>query len=117
VQDAAAEALTASQDCVAEMQREYARRRARVSEVLAGVDGIRVLAPEGGFFTMVDTKGLGEPSDVTRRRLLEKHSVVVIHGAAYGAAGEGTLRVAFSSGATLEEGLSRLRRGLADRAA
>ena len=39
--------------------------------------------------------------------------VVVIHGAAYGAGGEGTLRVSFAAGgAILEQGLERLRTGL-----
>ncbi|MFN7924327.1 MAG: aminotransferase class I/II-fold pyridoxal phosphate-dependent enzyme [Bryobacteraceae bacterium] len=114
VQDAAAEALTGPQECVEIMRAEYARRRARVLEALSGVPRITAMPPEGGFFTMVDTKGLGESSNETRKRLLERHGVVVIHGAAYGQGGEGTLRVSFSSGATLEDGLARLRAGLAE---
>ena len=94
------------------MQVEYARRRSLVLHELEGIPGVKPLAPEGGFFVMVDTRELGEPSDITRRRLLEKHGVVVIHGSAYGSQGEGTLRVSFSSGATLSKGLERLRAGL-----
>ena len=49
-----------------------------------------------------------------RLRLLDEHGVVVVHGAAYGAGGEGTLRVSFASGGeTLARGLERLRAGLA----
>jgi hypothetical protein len=35
-----------------------------------------------------------------------------MHGAAYGEAAEGTLRVSFASGAQLAAGLERLREGL-----
>ena len=45
--------------------------------------------------------------------LLREAGVVVVHGSAYGRAGEGTLRVSFAAGGeTLERGLERLRDGL-----
>ncbi len=108
IQDAAAEALSGPQECVAEMRAEYSRRR---DEVLSA--GIPMLAPEGGFFAMADVRGLPESSNEIRRRLLREQGVVVVHGSAYGPAGEGTLRVSFASGGpTLREGLRRLREGL-----
>ncbi len=108
VQDAAAAALSGPQECVAEMQAEYARRRALVLDALP-----HVLAPEGGFFAMVDLRHTGVPSNEIRRRLLTEHGVVVVHGAAYGPAGEGTLRVSFASGGdVLQRGLEKLRAGL-----
>jgi len=111
IQDAAAEALTGSQDCVSSMRQEYARRRARVIEQLHGVN---VIAPEGGFFAMVDVRDSKIPSDQIRKRLMHEYGVVVVHGAAYGAGGEGTLRVSFASGGeNLALGLERLREGLA----
>lgn len=95
------------------MQQEYAARRQRVSDALIGIPGVTVMPPEGGFFTMVDVRGLGLASDDIRRRLLQQFGVAVVHGAAYGPGGEGTLRVSFGSGgATLNEGLERLARGL-----
>ncbi|HEV1285594.1 MAG TPA: aminotransferase class I/II-fold pyridoxal phosphate-dependent enzyme [Bryobacteraceae bacterium] len=110
IQDAAAEALTGSQDCVAAMREEYTRRRSQVIEQLPGV---RVIAPEGGFFAMVDVRESQIPSNEIRKRLLYEHGVVVVHGAAYGAGGEGTLRVSFASGGeNLARGLDRLREGL-----
>jgi len=109
IQDAAAVALSGSQVCVETMRAEYARRR---DEVLSA--GIRMLAPEGGFFAMADVRGRDESSNEIRKRLLWEQGVVVVHGAAYGPAGEGTLRVSFASGGeTLREGLARLRKGLA----
>lgn len=114
VQDAAAEALTGPQECVAEMRAEYARRRERVMERLSGIPGVGVLRPEGGFFAMAEIRGLGLASDDVRLRLLQEHGVVVVHGSAYGPGGEGTLRISFASGgAALDEGLGRLREGLA----
>ena len=75
--------------------------------------GVVPLVPEGGLFVMADVRGLGKSSDDVRRFLLREAGVVVIHGAAYGLGGEGTLRVSFAAGgAILEEGLQRLREGL-----
>jgi aspartate/methionine/tyrosine aminotransferase len=113
IQDAAAAALTGPQECVAAMRTEYARRRSQVLTRLSNVPGVRPLAPEGGFFAMADIRGLHHPSNEVRRRLLEDHGVVVVHGAAYGPGGEGTLRISFGSGGdTLTNGLERLARGL-----
>jgi aspartate aminotransferase len=114
VQDAAATALTGPQACVDEMRREYARRRDLVAQTLAGLPRAKVLQPEGGFFSMVDVRATGVPSNDVRRRLLNDHGVVVAHGSAYGQGGEGTLRVSFASGGdNLARGLARLREGLA----
>ena len=118
VQDASAAALAGSQQCVAVMRAEYARRRDLVIEALSGIAGVRVLEPEGGFFAMLDVRGLGRPSNEIRRRLLEDAGVAVVHGAAYGPGGEGTLRVSFGSGGeVLAAALGRLREGLARLAA
>jgi aspartate aminotransferase len=113
VQDAAAAALSGSQACVEAMRSEYARRRQQVIEALRGVPRVRVLPPEGGFFAMVDVHELGLDSSGLRRRLLYESGVAVVHGAAYGPTGEGTLRVSFGSGGeALATGLERLRDGL-----
>jgi len=113
VQDAAAAALTSPQSSVGDMRREYAARREQVLQATAGLPGVRALSPEGGFFTMLDVRDLGVPSDDLRRRLLTDAGVAVVHGAAFGRMGEGTLRVSFASGGDeLTRGLQRLRAGL-----
>jgi aspartate/methionine/tyrosine aminotransferase len=113
VQDAAAAALTGPQSSVDDMRGEYARRRSQVLAALTGIKNVRVLPPEGGFFAMVDARDTHVPSNEIRRRLLNDAGVAVVHGAAYGSAGEGTLRVSFASGGdTLTRGLERLRAGL-----
>jgi aspartate/methionine/tyrosine aminotransferase len=113
VQDAAAVALTGPQDAVEDMRNEYTLRRSLVLSALNGIRHVQVLPPEGGFFAMVDARETGVPSEQIRRRLLNDAGVAVIHGAAYGPGGEGTLRVSFASGGeTLARGLERLRAGL-----
>jgi aspartate/methionine/tyrosine aminotransferase len=112
VQDAATVALTSSPGCIAEMQREYARRRQQVIAALGDLAHVRVLPPEGGFFAMLDVRDLGVASNELRCRLLRDAGVAVVHGAAYGPTGEGTLRVSFGSGGdALTQGLGRLRDG------
>ncbi len=114
IQDAGVAALNGPETAIEDMRREYTRRRALVSKRLAGIDGVGVLEPEGGFFSMVDIRGRGVTSNEARQRLLGEFGVVVAHGAAYGECGEGTLRVSFASGGeNLERGLERLGAGLA----
>ena len=113
VQDAAICALTSDQACVARMAEEYQVRRDLVVDRLSGIPGVVPLPPEGGLFVMVDVQALGGSSDQVRRFLLYEAGVVVLHGAAYGPGGEGTLRVSFAAGGqVLERGLNRLRDGL-----
>jgi aspartate/methionine/tyrosine aminotransferase len=74
---------------------------------------VETLVPEGGLFVMVDVRGLGLASNEVRRFLLREAGVAVVHGAAYGPGGEGTLRISFAAGGeTLGRGLDRLRDGL-----
>jgi aspartate/methionine/tyrosine aminotransferase len=113
VQDAAVAALRGDQQCVQRMADEYQQRRDLVVNRLQGIRGVMPLVPEGGLFVMLDVKGLGRSSDEVRKHLLHHAGVVVIHGAAYGPGGEGTLRVSFAAGGqVLDSGLERLRQGL-----
>jgi aspartate aminotransferase len=113
VQDAAACALRSDQGCVRRMVLECAARRDRVEAALRGIPGVQALVPEGGLFVMADVRALGRTSEEVRRFLLHKAGVVVIHGAAFGLAGEGTLRISFAAGGeALERGLEKLREGL-----
>lgn len=113
VQDAAVAALSLPATWSRDLAAEYQRRRDLVIERLRGVPGAQLLVPEGGLFVMVDITAFGFPSDEVRRSLLRDVGVIVIHGAAYGEGGEGTLRVSFAAGGeTLARGLDRLREGL-----
>lgn len=113
VQDAAVCALSLGRDYLDGVKREYERRRDLLVAGLHGIPGVVPLVPEGGFFVMLDVRGLGMSSDEIRKRLLEEAGIVVLHGSAYGLAGEGMLRVSFAGGGDLlVQGIERLRTGL-----
>lgn len=114
VQDAGLAALDGPQHWIDEMVSEYACRRSKVAQALDSLEKVRVYPPEGGFFATVDIRKTGRTSADVRRCLLQNHGVSVVHGRAYGPAGEGMLRVSFASGgSTLHLGLELLRQGLA----
>ena len=95
------------------MRMEYAIRRQAVEDALGDLPGVTVCSPEAGFFTMPDVRQIDSDSNRIRRKLLTEFGVVVMHGAAYGTAAEGMLRISFASGGeNLAEGLRRLRTGL-----
>ncbi len=113
IQDAAVSALSLGFDYHDSVAREYQTRRDMLLAGLHGIDGVVPLVPEGGFFVMLDVRGLSMSSDAIRRKLLEA-GVVVLHGSAYGQAGEGLLRVSFAAGGdALHKGMEQLRAGLA----
>jgi aspartate/methionine/tyrosine aminotransferase len=113
VQDAAICALSLGPNHYREMAAEYQKRRDLIIRCLQGIPGVTPLVPEGGLFVMLNIRGLGKSSEEIRRYLLHQAGIVLIHGAAYGPGGEGTLRVSFAAGgASLERGLEKLRHGL-----
>jgi aspartate/methionine/tyrosine aminotransferase len=113
VQDAAVCALSLGPNHYRQMAVEYQKRRDLVVGWLQGIPGVTPLIPEGGLFVMLDIRGLAKSSDEVRSFLLHQAGVVLIHGAAYGPGGEGTLRLSFAAGgANLNQGLEKLRQGL-----
>jgi aspartate/methionine/tyrosine aminotransferase len=109
VQHAGIAALEGSQDCVTDMQREYAARR----QLLVTAHGSRLTAhwllPEGCFFAMLDVSPTGRTSAEVADSLLEHAGVVVMDARVYGAACEGLLRISFAvSQATIQAGLERM---------
>lgn len=73
--------------------------------------GWRTVVPEGAFYIMVET-ATGLSSMEMAERLLE-HGVITVPGAAFGAEGEGYLRLSFCAGQEkLEEGVRRIKRAL-----
>lgn len=107
-QFAALAALRGPQDAVAMMRESYRLRRDTAIQVL-GDRGVTTLRPEGAFYLWVD---IG-PSKLTSAQfahdLLEEAAVAAVPGSAFGAQGEGWLRVSLAADeATLELGLCRI---------
>jgi aspartate aminotransferase len=103
-------------DCVATFRAHCARGRAVVGEALAGLNGVRYAPPPGAFYAFIGIEGLTD-SFAFAKRLVVDHKVAVAPGAAFGAAGEGHLRICFAqSEQRLERAVHRLREGLARQA-
>jgi aspartate/methionine/tyrosine aminotransferase len=82
------------------------------SQALAGLNGIRYRPPVGAFYAFVAVDGLRDSLDLAKK-LVTRHGVAVAPGVAFGAAGEGWLRVCFAqSAAMMERAMQRLRDGI-----
>ncbi|MDE2571059.1 MAG: aminotransferase class I/II-fold pyridoxal phosphate-dependent enzyme [bacterium] len=107
-QKAAEAALAGPQDCVAEMNAAYRRRRDLVAGILRA-HGLLTALPEGAFYIMADITPSGMPSREFALSLLRERAVAVAPGSAFGAVAAGAVRVSLaSSDDQLREGVSRL---------
>jgi LL-diaminopimelate aminotransferase len=107
IQEMAMAALEGPQDCIAEHNAIYQRRRDRLIEVLNHV-GFKAQPPKASLYVWTRVPS-GYTSVSLATELLEKLSVVVTPGVGYGDAGEGYIRFSLTvSDDDLEEGLKRL---------
>jgi aspartate aminotransferase len=114
VQRAGVAALTGPQDGVAAMLAEFRARRELVVSGLAALPGVTCRAPRGAFYAFPNVSALPLGADALADRLLEEAGVALLAGTAFGAAGEGHLRLSYAtSRERLAEGLARMRAFLA----
>ncbi len=107
IQYAAIEALTGSQECIAEHNAVYQKRRDLVIETLNKI-GVEARAPRGGLYVWARVPQ-GYTSVGFATELLEEVGVVVTPGTGYGPSGEGYVRLSLTIQDTdLEKGLSLL---------
>jgi aspartate aminotransferase len=101
-QRAAIAALTGPQAAVREMRAEYRTRRDLIVRGLNAIPGVRCPAPRGAFYAFPDISAVLAPARLTAvqfvTRLLEDFGVATLQGTAFGAGGEGYLRISFASG-------------------
>jgi aspartate/methionine/tyrosine aminotransferase len=76
---------------------EYQRRRDVLVEGLNAIPGVRCQEPEGAFYTFPNITAFGRSSDWLADYLLEEGGVAVLPGTAFGADGEGYLRLCFAN--------------------
>jgi aspartate/methionine/tyrosine aminotransferase len=108
-------AAVADEDFVNRFRDFCAQGRRIVAQALAGLNGVRFTPPDGAFYAFIGVEGLAD-SDAFAKRLVLQHGVAVAPGIAFGAAGEGHLRLCFAqSPALMERAMGRLRAGLAAR--
>jgi len=107
-QHAALAALAGPQECVHDMVDAYRRRRDFAAEALTA-GGVPFVLPHGAFFLMVDARATGMDSWEFALHLLREAGVGTVPGAAFGAAGEGFLRLTLAaSDELIDEGVARL---------
>lgn len=108
-QMAAIAALTGPQDQVAAMRNAYASRRTLAMRQLTA-ESIAFLKPHGAFYIWADVRRLlSEPVDDWVLRLLEEKHVAVAPGTAFGAAGEGWIRLSLAAADdAIAEGITRI---------
>ena len=97
---------------VQEFRAFCARGRELLGDALAGLNGIRYAPPDGAFYAFIGVEGLKDSVPLAKQLVL-KHRVAVAPGVAFGAGGEGHLRICFAqSEGTMQRAMERLRNGL-----
>ncbi len=94
-QYAAIEALTKGKNDVLEMRTSYNQRRRYLLHEFEKL-GIPVFPPYGAFYMFPNIKEFGLSSDEFATRLLREEKVAVVPGSAFGACGEGHLRISYA---------------------
>ncbi len=110
-QDAALEALLHGEQEVQRMVAEYDRRRRLLVDGLNALD-LRTFEPRGAFYAFPEVSTTtGLDSDTFTERLLMEERVAVVPGSAFGASGEGHVRMCYATASDqIEEALRRIGR-------
>jgi aspartate/methionine/tyrosine aminotransferase len=111
-QMAAIEALSTeeSEHAVHRMVKVFEHRRNLVVDSLNAMAGVRCARPQGAFYAFPNITGTGMDEHELADRLLSEAGVAVLPGTAFGAAGKGFIRLAYTqSEDELSTGLERIR--------
>lgn len=107
-QYAAVEALRNGDDDVEQMRTAYNQRRNYLMNAFERM-GLQCFEPFGAFYVFPSIQEFGMTSDEFANRLLQEEKVAVVPGTAFGACGEGFLRISYAySIEDLKDALSRL---------
>jgi len=113
IQMAGIAALEGTQAPVDEMLVQFRERRQMVTDRLNAMAGVHCLLPGGAFYAFPQIDVPGKTSKQVADALLEEDGVAVLAGTAFGAQGEGFLRLSFANSLEeLDEGLTRIEKGL-----
>jgi aspartate/methionine/tyrosine aminotransferase len=115
-QMAAIEALSApeSEHAVSRMVKVFEHRRNLIVDGLNSIPGMRCARPEGAFYAFPNIEGTGFAEHELADRLLSEAGVAVLPGTAFGKAGKGFIRLAYTqSEDELKLGLDRIREFIA----
>lgn len=113
-QIAAASALSGPQDAVTEMVRIYEERRGFIVRGLNEMPGLACAMPAGAFYAWASVHGTHASSSIEFATwLLDVANVAVVPGSAFGAGGEGFIRLSFANNMeVIAEALTRMKGAL-----
>lgn len=97
IQRAGIAALEGPESATLEMVDAYQRRRDLVVAGIREIPGLDCEVPEGAFYLFADIRGTGLSSQAFADGLLEQQRVAVIPGTAFGANGEGFIRISYAA--------------------
>src|SRR5258705_344232 len=97
VQKAGQVALTGPQDEMRAMNEEFRVRRDIMVEGLNAIPGVRCFTPRGAFYVFPNITGTGLKSADLAKQLLQQAGVACLAGTAFGAHGEGYLRLSYAN--------------------
>ncbi len=95
-QAAGVEAMNSGDDDVDRMRAEYKRRRDFLVSSLNAM-GLKTVLPKGAFYVFPDIRSTGLSSEEFCLRLLNEHAVACVPGSAFGACGEGFIRMSYAT--------------------
>ncbi len=95
-QAAGVEAMNHGDDDVQHMRGEYERRRNYLVSALNTM-GLRTIMPKGAFYIFADIRSTGMSSDAFAVKLLNDYGVACVPGSAFGASGEGFVRMSYAT--------------------
>lgn len=110
VQLAALAALTGPHEHVDARRELLQRKRDRAVAALDALPGVSCSTPEGSFYVFPNISGTGMTAQQFTNHLIERHSVGVVAGTAFGDGGRDHIRLTYAvPDDLLDEGLDRIR--------
>ena len=108
---AGVEALHGDQSEAEAMVKEFEARRDLVVGLLNEIPGVSCLTPGGAFYVFPNISDLGVDCRTFATTLLDEYGVAALAGTAFGAHGDGYVRLSYAnSQENLREGVARMRK-------
>ena len=106
-------ALCGPQDCVDRMVAEFRRRRDVIISGLNGLPGVTCLRGPGAFYAFPNVRAIDSDAGRLQDALLRDAGVAILSGSAFGAHGQGYLRLSYANSVeAITEALERIRQAL-----
>lgn len=93
-QNAALYAITHAEEFIPGFAASFLKRLTYINEQIQSIDWLETSPIEGGIYAFVDIRKTGVDSVTFAEKLLQHAGIIVVPGLAFGAAGEGFVRIA-----------------------